>query len=77
MGGKPQKDGTLKTPCKDFNLAIVGGFRWMKWLKNGAEKCLYFMQLFLHYIVFGENFIGYDKVPLYSVRLNLNHKRTK
>ena len=49
----------------------------MKWLKNGAEKCLYFMQLFLHYIVFGENFIGYDKVPLYSVRLNLNHKRTK
>ena len=48
----------LKTPCKDFNLAIVGGLGWMKWLKNGAGKCLYFMQLFLHYIFFGENFIG-------------------
>ena len=48
----------LKTPCKDFNLAIVGGLGWMKWLKNGAGKCLYFMQLFLHYILFGENFIG-------------------
>ena len=30
----------------------------MKWLKNGAGKCLYFMQLFLDYILFGENFIG-------------------
>ena len=48
----------LKIPCKDFNLAIVGGLGWMKWLKNGARKCLYFMQLFLHYILFGENFIG-------------------
>ena len=47
-----------KTPCKDFNLAIVGGIGWMKWLKNAAEKCLSFMQLFLHYILFGENFIG-------------------
>ena len=23
----------LKIPCKDFNLAIVGGLGWMKWLK--------------------------------------------
>ena len=29
----------------------------MKWLKYGAGKSLYFIQLFLHYIVFGENFI--------------------
>ena len=49
---------TLETPCKDFNLEIVGGLGWMKWLKNGAGKYLYFMQLFLHYILFGENFIG-------------------
>ena len=48
----------LKTPCKDFNLAIVGGLGWMKWLKNGAGKCLYFMQLLLHCILCGENFIG-------------------
>ena len=48
----------LKTPCKDFNLAIVGRLGWMKGLKNGAVKCLYFMQLLLHYILFGENFIG-------------------
>ena len=47
----------LKTPCKDFNLAI-GGLGWMKWLKNRAGKSFYFMQLFLHYILFGENFIG-------------------
>ena len=46
------------TSCKDFNLAIVGGLGWMKWLKSGAGKYLYFMQLFLHYIPFGENFIG-------------------
>ena len=44
--------------CKDFNSAIKGGLGWMKWLKNGAGKYLYFMQLFLHYILFGENFIG-------------------
>ena len=66
MGGKQQTDGTifmggswpLKTPYKDFNLAIVGRLGWMKWLKNGARKCLYFMQLFLRYILLGENFIG-------------------
>ena len=28
----------LKTPCKEFNVAIGGGLGWMKWLKNGAEK---------------------------------------
>ena len=67
----------LKTPCKDFNLATVGGLVWMKWLKNGAGKCLYFMQLFLHCILFGEIFVGSVKVPLYSVCLNLNHEKTK
>ena len=67
----------LKTPCKDFNLAVVGGQGWMKCLKNGAEKCLYFMQLFLHYILFGENFIVKLKLPLYSVCLNLNQEKTK
>ena len=29
---------TLKTPCKDFNLAILGGLNWMKWLKKRAGK---------------------------------------
>ena len=24
--------------CKDFNLAIVGGLGWMKWLKMGQRK---------------------------------------
>ena len=48
----------LRTPCKDFTLAIVGGLGWMKSLKDGTGKCLYFMQLFLQYILFGENFIG-------------------
>ena len=28
----------LKTPCKDFNLAVVGGIGWMKWLKIDREK---------------------------------------
>ena len=46
----------------DFNLSVVGGLGWMKWLKNGAGKCLYFMQF---------------KVPLYSLCLNLNHEKTK
>ena len=30
----------------------------MKWLKNGAGKSLFFMQLYLHYILLGEDFIG-------------------
>ena len=47
----------------------------MKWLKNWAGNCLYFMQLLLHYILFGENFIGSFKIPLFSVCLNLNHKK--
>ena len=57
--GKLQKNGTifLKTPCKDFNLAIGGGLGWMKWLKNGAGKSVCFMELFLHYI-FDKNFIA-------------------
>ena len=38
----------------------------MKWLKNGSVKCLYFMQLFLHYILFGERFIIQVKVPLHQ-----------
>ena len=49
----------------------------MKRLKNGAGQCLYFMQLFLHYILFGENVIAYVIVPLYSVCLNLNHEKKK
>ena len=48
----------LNTICKDFDLAIVGWLGWIKWLKNRAGICLYFMQLFLHYILFGENFVG-------------------
>ena len=45
MGGKPKRNGTIfmgevdpSTTCKDFNLVIVGGLRWMKWLKMGKEK---------------------------------------
>ena len=30
----------------------------MKWLKNGTEKGFRFDELFLRYILFGENFIG-------------------
>ena len=48
----------LKTACKDFDLENVGGLSWIKWLKNRAGKCLYFMQLFLQYILFGEKFVG-------------------
>ena len=33
------------------------------------------MQLFLHDIFYGENFIGQVKVPLYLVCLNLNHDK--
>ena len=49
----------------------------MKLLKYRAGICLYFMQLFLHHILLGENFVGYVKVPLYSVCFNLNHEKTK
>ena len=73
MGGsKPKRDGTIgevdpppppppppsKTPCKDFNLAIVGGASLDEIVKNGAGESLYFMQVFLHYILSGEHFIG-------------------
>ena len=34
------------------------------------------MQLFLHYILLGENFIVYVKVPLYSLCLNLNEENS-
>ena len=41
--------------------------------KGGREN---FMQLILHYILIGENFIGEVKVSLYSVCLNPNHEKT-
>ena len=44
---------TLKRPYKSFNLAIVGGLGWVKWLKNGAGK----MFIFHAIILFGESFI--------------------
>ena len=47
-----------QAPSKDFHLANGGGLGWMKWLKMGQRKILYFMQFFLYYILFGENFIG-------------------
>ena len=34
------------------------GLGWKIWLKMRHRKVLNFMQLFLHYISFGENFIG-------------------
>ena len=49
----------------------------MKWLNNGSQKSLRFLQLFLHYILFGKSFIGKVKAPLYLVCLNLNHEKTK
>ena len=64
---KPQRHETIfmgkvdpsrQHSCKDFNLAIVGGLGWINWFKNEAGECLYFMQLFLLYILFGENFTG-------------------
>ena len=75
IGGEVGGSWFLKKPCKDFNLAVAGGLGWMKWLKNGAGKCLYFMQLLLHYILFGE--ILLVKVPLFSVCFNLSHKKKK
>ena len=55
MGPFLWKNLTPQTTCNNFNLAIVRGLGWIKWLKNGAGKCLYFMQLSLHYIFFGES----------------------
>ena len=42
----------------------------MKWLKNGAGKSLYFMQLFLQYILFISSFPLY---PLLLVKLKYLH----
>ena len=44
-------------------------------VKTGAGKSLYFMQFFLHYILFGENFIGKVKVTLNLVCLNLKKEK--
>ena len=59
-GGKPQRDGatfygescTLKTPSKDFNLAVGGGLGWMKWLENGAGKGFIFHAIILALYLF-------------------------
>ena len=36
----------------------------------------WFIQLFLHFILFAENFVRF-KEPLYSACLNLDHGKTK
>ena len=51
-------DPSRQHSYKDFNLAIAGELGWINWFKNEAGECLYFMQLFLLYILFGENFTG-------------------
>ena len=48
---------TPEDTINGFNLAIGAGLGWTKWLENGAGKSLYFMQLFLHYILSGENLL--------------------
>ena len=60
MGIKPQKDGNTFMGEVDPSRHHIKILIWQlqKWLKNGARKCLYLMQLILHYILFGENFIG-------------------
>ena len=49
-GGSQPKNGwdhfyegsrSLKTPGKDFNLAILRGLRWMKWLKMDRQKFIF------------------------------------
>ena len=44
-------------------------------VKKWGRKSLYFMELFQHYILFGENFIGQVKVPLNSICFNFNHEK--
>ena len=69
-GVKLERDGTIfigevdtsrgvnpyvVSPRKDFNLLMEGG---LGWIRIEAWKILYFMELFLLYILFCENFIG-------------------
>ena len=63
----------LKTPFKDFNLAILG-LGWIKWLKDWAGKCLYVMKLFLTISFLGSILLVKLEYP-YSVCLNVNHEK--
>ena len=78
MGAKPHRGRWLLIrPYKDFNLAVGGGLGWMKWFKNGVKKSLHFMQLFLHYILFGENLLVklkylYIEYPFISITRKQN-----
>ena len=66
MGVEATKDGIIfyggnwsfGTQCEDFTLLIGRELGWVKWLKNGADKVLPFMQLLLYYVVLAENFTG-------------------
>ena len=71
---------TLKTPCKDFHLAIRPGLGWMKWLKNGAEKGFYISCNYSYTISFLEKillvklknlYIQYDWISIMK-KYNIN-----
>ena len=78
-----ERDTTFKNrkryEDKYFHLAIEGGLAYVKWLKNKVEQVfLSFMQLPLHYTLFGENLITSVKKNLSSASFNLNYgKRRK
>ena len=63
----------LKTPCKDFNLAITWGLGWMKWLKKGRKR--FYISCNYSCIISFLVKILLVKVPLYSVCLNFNHEK--
>lgn len=78
-----ERDATFKDrkryEDKYFHLAIEGELAYVKWLKNKVEQVfLSFMQLPLHYTLFGENLITSVKKNLSSACFNLNYgKRRK
>ena len=57
-----ERDETFKNGKRyedwDFHLALEGGLGWVKSLKNGVGQGFISHAIFLHYILFGENFIG-------------------
>ena len=67
----------LKTPCKEFDLAIGGRLGWVKWFKNGVGKAFIFHAVTLALYPFWWKFYWLSQGTFIFSRLESQSRKNK